>query len=213
MKGKQIKNISVELFIATLKLTTIGILIGYFHEYDFWIMIFLIVCMILRFYTKIVKNFTNNLVLFYGMIFTGIFGTSAEYWGVSNGYWSYHDLSNAREFPYWLFFAWMLAFYFLYKLECRLIGFMKTKTLGAKLFLTISISMIFPVLGEIITIYLGVWTYHLPIKFLGVPLYAILGLITIHMVVNLFMVFICKKYNIQDPIFSLNNLDTQRNTI
>ena len=173
-------------------------------------MIFLIAFIILKFYSKIIKNFTENRVLFYGMICTGIFGITIEYWGVSSGYWQYHNLSEGRNFPFWLFFSWILAFYFLYKLECRLLGFMKSKTLSAKLLLTMSISLIFPVLGEIITINLGVWTYYFPMQFFGVPLYAILGLITVHMLVNFLLVFICRKYNIWDPIFSLNYLDNER---
>ncbi len=207
MKKNQKENFILEIGIATLKLIFVSVLIGFLHQYDFWIMMFLTAFMILKFYPKFIKNFKENIILFYGMICTGIFGIAIEYWGVSNGYWSYHDLNDGRDFPFWLFFSWMLAFYFLYKLECMLIGLMKSKSIPAKFFLTISISMTFPVLGEIITINLGVWTYYFPMQFLGVPLYAVLGLITVHMIVNFILVFICKKYHIRDPIFSLNYLD------
>lgn len=208
MKKNLNENFTLQIGIATLKLILVSILIGLLHQFDFWIMLFLIVFMIIKFYPRFIKNFKENKVLLFGMISTGIIGITIEYWGVSNGYWTYHNLNDGRDFPYWLFFSWMLAFYFLYKLECMLIGLMKSKSIKAKLLLTITISMIFPVLGEIITINLGVWTYYFPMQFFGVPLYAILGLITVHMIINFLLVFICKKYQIQDPIFSLGYLKT-----
>lgn len=195
-----------EIVMVSFKLIMAGLVIGLFHKYDFWITILLICFMIWKLFPKVFKNFNQNLILFYGMLLTGLLGISAEYWGVSNGYWTYHDLSGGREFPYWLFFSWMLAFYFLYKLECRLIVYLKPKNLKTKVILAIFVSMIFPVLGEIITINLGVWTYDWPMKFLGVPLYAVLALIVLHMFVNFILVIVCKKLNIQDPIFTLNSI-------
>lgn len=194
----------VELAKATLKLVLASVLIGLFHQYDSWLMVFLLGFIALRLFVKVIHNFKDHKVLFIGMLFTGVFGFSIEFWGVTNGYWAYHDLSGGREFPAWLFLAWIMAFYFLYQLECRLVILMKSKSLKSKLWLTLWISMFFPVLGEIITINLGVWTYHLPFQFFGVPLYAILGLIVLHMLVNIAMIFICKKWNIRDPLYSLN---------
>ena len=68
----------------------------------------------------------KNWILIIGMLITSFGGMVGENWGVSNQYWEYHKVSN--KLPLWLPFAWMLAFYFLYSLEFKLISFLKNKT-------------------------------------------------------------------------------------
>ena len=189
---------------ATAKLIIAGFFIGLLHEHDLWVALILAFYIAIKFYINLFKTETKNWMLLIGMILTGAAGVLGEYWGVSNSYWAYHDLSGGREFPYWLPFAWMLAFHFMYKLESQLIVTMTSKTLLSKIILTFIIAMIFPALGEVITIALGVWTYYWPMQFLGVPLYAVICLVVLHMTVNYIMTIICKKYNIKDALFYID---------
>jgi len=205
MTIKQKKKFLIEILKAITKLVIAGGIIGIFHKYDFWIAVFLAINIGWRFYTYVFKPKVKNLILFYGMFITGIAGILAEYWGVSNNHWSYHDLGNGRMLPYWLVFAWMLAFYFLYNLEIRLVNVLKYKTIQSKIYLMLFVAIIFPAFGEIITINLGVWTYHWPMQLFGVPLYAVLCLVILHMFINFIMAVVCKKYLIQDPIFSVKS--------
>ena len=123
-----------------------------------------------------------------------------ENWGVSNNYWEYHEVS--KELPLWLPFAWMLAFYFLYRIESRLIAFLKNKTISNKLIIAFWLSLLVPAFGEVITINLGVWTYYWPYQIFGVPLYAFICLVFVHMLVYGILSFICKKWKINDIVFT-----------
>lgn len=134
------------------------------------------------------------------MLLTGFGGIIGEIWGVSNGYWEYHEITGAL--PYWLPFAWMLAFDYLYKVERSLIPFLKHTSQRNKILLAILLSLILRAFGEMITIYLGVWTYYWPYQIFGVPLYAFACLIFVHMLVYLIMNTICKRYKIEDVVFT-----------
>ena len=67
------------------------------------------------------------------------------------------------------------------------------------------VSATLPTWGEIITIYLGVWTYHWPYKFMGVPLLAIILLMVFHMSIFMLYSFYCRKNNIINPVFNFKN--------
>jgi hypothetical protein len=134
------------------------------------------------------------------MSLTGLAGMIGENWGVSNAYWEYHKVS--RELPLWLPFAWMLAFYFLYSIESRLIPYLKYKTIKNKLIIAFWLSLLVPAFGEIITINLGVWTYYWPYQLFGVPLYAFMCLVFVHMIVYGILAFICKNQKINDIVFT-----------
>ncbi|MGY0407903.1 MAG: hypothetical protein ACWIPJ_06055, partial [Polaribacter sp.] len=152
-------------------------------------------------YKEIIKPKTNkNWLLIIGMILTGFGGIVGENWGVTNGFWEYHEIT--RELPLWLPFAWMLAFHYLYKLERNLIPFLTKQTQKNKIILASILALILPVFGEVITIYLGVWTYFWPFQILGVPLYAFICLVFIHMLVYTILHLICKKYKIEDVVFN-----------
>lgn len=108
------------LAIATLKITIAGVAIGYFREYDA-ILAALVAAYIIRvFYRELVSKPEKEWVLFIGMLLTGGLGILAEKWGVYNYFWEYHDLSDNRQLPYWLPFAWMYAFKIIYDLEKNL---------------------------------------------------------------------------------------------
>jgi hypothetical protein len=193
------------LILALAKLILAGIVIGLLHRFDLFVAGILFVHLIRKVIPIIRKNGTKNYVLLSGMILTGIFGVMAEKWGIWNGYWEYHDLSNERTFPYWLPFAWMLSFYFIYDLEQKLLKVVQIKHLLNKIILALIIAAIFPALGEMITIALGVWTYYWPWQLFGVPVYAIIALVILHLFVQILLVFYCKKYKVSDPVYSVIN--------
>ena len=188
------------LLKATAKITIAGFLIGFLHQYDWLVALILFIKIAVEVYNRVFKN--KNYLFLVGVILTCIAGLIGEYWGVSNGFWEYHDVN--RNLPLWLPFAWMLAFSFLYKLEVRTIPLLKDKSLRNKLILTIIYVIFFPAFGEIITIKTGVWTYYWPYQLFGVPLYAVLCLVFVHMMVNLVLVWANKKYNWKDEVFTLN---------
>ena len=190
-----------EIIKALLKLIIAGILIGVLKEHDALIAGILILKIIHNIYKEIIQLKTNkNWLLLIGMLLTGFGGILGETWGVTNGYWEYHEVE--RELPLWLPFAWMLAFHYLYKLERNLIPLLSNKTQKNKILLAIVLALILPAFGEVITIYLGVWTYYWPFQILGVPLYAFICLVFVHMLVYTILHFACKKYNIKDIVFN-----------
>mgnify|MGYP000148796136 FL=1 len=187
--------------IICLKITVAGVAIGYLHAYDFLLAILLLTRILVLIYTDYIKATSKNWILLAGMLLTGTLGVLVEIWGVSNSYWEYHDLTNNRQLPYWLPLAWMYAFRFIYKLERQVIAILKLKKLLHKTYLAIFITAVLPVFGEVITINLGVWTYSWPYQFLGVPLYAIICLVVLHMGINFLLSLVVRKKKIHDPVF------------
>jgi hypothetical protein len=194
------KGFLVETLKAIIKLCIAGFLIGFLKSYDAIIAIILFLKILHVIYKNIIIAETKNWILLIGMIVTGLAGMIGENWGVSNSYWEYHKVS--RELPLWLPFAWILAFYFLYSIESRLIPYLKYKTIKNKLMIAFWLSLLLPAFGEIITINLGVWTYYWPYQVFGVPLYAFMCLVFVHMIVYGILAFICKKKNINDVVFT-----------
>ncbi|MAD98041.1 MAG: hypothetical protein CMB99_12010 [Flavobacteriaceae bacterium] len=190
----------LELAKAIGKLIIAGVFIGLLKEYDFIIAILLLLKIAYNLYRNFVTRKEKNWLLIVGMILTGIGGIIGEIWGVTNGFWEYHEISG--KLPYWLPFAWMLAFDYLYKVEKALIPFLVNPTHRNKIVLAIILALILPALGEMVTIYLGVWTYYWPYQLLGVPLYAFICLVFVHMLVYSIMNAICRKYKIKDPVFT-----------
>ena len=189
------------LAIATLKITLTGIVIGVFHAYDFWVGLLLGVRLLAFLYKNYYKKTKKNWVLLAGMVLTGFLGICAEIWGITFQFWEYHDLTNNRQLPYWLPFAWMFAFRFIYLLETKLIHSLHLQKMRHKTWLAIAITAFFPAYGEVITINLGVWTYSWPYQLLGVPLYAVLCLVALHMGINYLLSIYVKKKKINDAVF------------
>jgi len=190
----------IETLKAIIKLCIAGFLIGFLKSYDAIIAIILFLKILHVIYKNIIIAETKNWILLIGMIVTGFGGMVGENWGVSNNYWEYHEVS--KELPLWLPFAWMLAFYFLYSIESKLIAFLKNKTISNKLIIAFWLSLLVPAFGEVITINLGVWTYYWPYQIFGVPLYAFICLVFVHMLVYGILSFICKKWKINDIVFT-----------
>ena len=194
------KGFLIEILKAIIKLCIAGFLIGFLKSYDAIIAIILFLKILHVIYKNIIIAETKNWILLIGMIVTGFGGMVGENWGVGNNYWEYHEVS--KELPLWLPFAWMLAFYFLYSIESRLITFLKNKTISNKLIIAFWLSLLVPAFGEVITINLGVWTYYWPYQIFGVPLYAFICLVFVHMLVYGILSFICKKWKINDIVFT-----------
>lgn len=195
------KTFYKEILKAFIKLIVAGVLIGVLKKYDLIIAVILLLKITHNIYKEIIKPKTNkNWILLIGMLLTGFGGIIGETWGVANGYWQYHQVT--RELPLWLLFAWMLAFHYLYKLERNLIPLLRNKSQNNKIILAIVLALILPAFGEVITIYLGVWTYYWPYQIFGVPLYAFICLVFVHMLVYIILHFICKKYKINDIVFA-----------
>ena len=194
------KGFLIEILKAIIKLCIAGFLIGFLKSYDAIIAIILFIKILHVIYKNIIIAKTKNWILLIGMIVTGFGGMVGENWGVGNNYWEYHEVS--KELPLWLPFAWMLAFYFLYSIESRLIAFLKNKTISNKLIIAFWLSLVVPAFGEVITINLGVWTYYWPYQIFGVPLYAFICLVFVHMLVYGILSFICKKWKINDIVFT-----------
>jgi hypothetical protein len=194
------KGFLIEILKAIIKLCIAGFLIGFLKSYDAIIAIILFLKILHVIYKNIIIAKTKNWILLIGMIVTGFGGMVGENWGVGNNYWEYHEVS--KELPLWLPFAWMLAFYFLYSIESRLIAFLKNKTISNKLIIAFWLSLVVPAFGEVITINLGVWTYYWPYQIFGVPLYAFICLVFVHMLVYGILSFICKKWKINDIVFT-----------
>ena len=194
------RSLFIEVIKALVKLIVAGVFIGLLKEYDLIIAISLALKVLYNIYREIIKPDDKNWLLLIGMLLTGFGGIIGEIWGVSNGYWEYHEISG--ELPYWLPFAWMLAFDYLYKVERKLIPFLPNPSQKNKILLAILLSLILPAFGEMITIYLGVWTYYWPYQILGVPLYAFICLVFVHMLVYVLMNAICKRYKIEDIVFT-----------
>lgn len=185
-------------------LLIVGFIIGIFHQYDTSLLIFLIFLFLYRLYKEMKINPYKYKVtiLLIGTLISAILGIMAEIWGIQNGYWLYHDLSDNRQFPHWLPIAWGLTFMFFYRLEELILKEIKINSFKVKLFLVVFLSALLPTWGEIITINLGVWTYTWPLQVFGVPLLAIFLLVIFHTVIFLLFTYYCKKFNIQNPIFN-----------
>lgn len=198
---KDKKEFTKHIFKALIKLIIAGVFIGLLKKYDLIIALFLGLKIAHNIYKEIVKPSKNkNWILLLGMLLTGFGGIVGETWGVTKGYWEYHEVS--RKLPLWLPFAWMLAFHYLYKLERNLIPLISNQSQKNKMILAVILALILPAFGEVITIQMGVWTYYWPYQIFGVPLYAFICLVFVHMLVYTILHTACKKYKIKDVVFN-----------
>ena len=190
----------IELFIA-------GLVIGLLHKYDSIVAGILAILTLPRWWQTYQRNpsFHRAMILLVGTLLTGFLGVLLELWGIYNGYWEYHDLSGNRHFPYWLPFAWMLAFIFLYRVEEYYIVRLNISELKQKIILAALLSVVLPTWGEIVAINLGVWTYSWGFQFFGVPLLAIILLMIFHTGIFLAFTFVCRRYHIEDSVYGVRN--------
>ena len=194
--------LAIEVAKASAKLVVAGFIIGLLHRHDGIIAGILISYIAWKWRSELMPKGKLHAILFSGMVCTGILGSLAELWGIHHGHWVYHDLSEGRSFPYWLPLAWALSFYYMYRLERTLLAD-QTPPLFIKFSIFLLVALIFPVIGEIVTIALGVWDYRWPYQFCGVPLIAMVYLIGLHMSVNAIFMLLCYIFHIHDPVFAL----------
>ena len=197
------RNTFTFITLRLFALIFVGVLIHLLQNRDLWMMLILLIYAVNKLYRK--RKDANFKIYFFGFGITMIFGVLAEIWGISNGLWEYHELPNGREFPYWLPMAWGLAFTYLYSFELYFVEKWKLKTLNSKILLAMIIAMTLPVIGEIVTVQLGVWTYYGKFQFFGIPLYAIILLTLFHTGTYLMMCYINLYWKIPDPVFTIEN--------
>lgn len=168
-------------FHCTFLLAIAGVVIGLFKQFQ-WLLAAAMMCLIVFSFIRKYQSLSREAfwVCLLGTVFTMCLGTLAEYWGTHHEYWVYHVLYPGQKMPVWLPFAWGLAYLFLRQIEQVTPLTEQNYWSRWGVLLRILIALVFPVFGEIITIYLGVWTYYWPYQFLGVPIYAMLCLVFLH---------------------------------
>lgn len=186
----------------TIKLILAGVIIGGFHQYDLIVALFLLSYLVFTLIRKFKQNDKDKWVYLIGVSLTSLLGIICESWGVYNQYWSYHNLDNNREFPYWLPVAWAWAFAFIYSIEKQIIQVKNIQATSSKVVLAAILAMIFPTVGEIVVINLGAWSYHWPLQFFGVPLLAIFLLVVFHVGISFLMAVILRRFKINNIVFS-----------
>jgi len=188
-----------------LSLSLGGVVIGLLHQYDIALAVLLVAVTILYFLhtVRLAETQLRARIILAGGVITMLLGVIGEWWGISNGYWMYHDLAEGREFAAWLPMAWMLAFFYLYRIEESIIYHLKITSFKRKLVLTMIISAILPTWGEVVAINLGVWTYTWDYQLLGVPLLAIFLLMVLHSGIFLLLTIVCRRYKIENLVFGL----------
>ncbi|MEX0884162.1 MAG: hypothetical protein WDZ72_11875 [Cyclobacteriaceae bacterium] len=190
------------IFKNLFKLLIAGLFIGVFYANDGLVAAFLGLYLILSISKRWKKKLPDRKIYLAGAVISGFLGFCCELWGIANEFWQYHDLEGHRQIPYWLPFAWALAFTYVYKLEKEIFEAMNRPPLSTKMVIALGVAMVFPTFGEIITINLGVWTYSWPYQVLGVPVLAIFLLMVFHTGVNLIMSWICKYQGWKNIVFN-----------
>lgn len=190
---------------AVVLLFLSGAVIGLFHKID-WVVALICIVRILYFvYFNAPKTIDQSTlkIVYFGMAITTVLGVAAELLGIYFGFWEYHDLPRGRNFPYWLPLMWALSFLFLFRIESRLIKLIKITHFSQKLLVTAVATIIFPTIGEIVAINLGVWTYYnMGPKLLGVPYLAMFLLMILHTGIFTFLTYFCQNKKINTTIFN-----------
>lgn len=181
------------------KVIVAGIIIGLLYKQQMVVLILLGLRIIYRL-SKYKYQKQDVEIPFVGMILTGIVGTTIEYFGTKHGIWEYHDIDT--QLPLYLFFVWMQAFTFMYNIEVGMIKNLPHLTAKQKMLVVLGVVILFPTVGEIMTIYFGVWTYYVPLKFLGVSPYTILAIAVTHLIINYIMTLYCKARNKENIVLN-----------
>jgi hypothetical protein len=114
---------------------------------------------------------------------TGVIGYLTESWGTMHGHWTYNHLPPGQTVPEWVPIAWSLAAVLLRRLDLQLLD--ARISAARRLQVAYACGVLLPLLGESICIASGVWTYHWPLKILGVPLLALLLIAYAHLTFTL----------------------------
>lgn len=193
-----LSKISIFTLKRLIYLTIVGIFIHLLQEQDILLMLILLVLVVLAIRRKL--NSPNRAHYYLGFGLSALMGVCAEIWGITNNLWEYHGLPNGREFPLWLPCAWGLAFSFIHNFESFYVKHLQLNSFKQKLILAILASVILPTYGEIVTVNLGVWTYHSDYKLFGIPYYAMFLLTLFHTSIFTFLYYF-EKSNIYNKYF------------
>lgn len=184
-------------------LLTAAALISYFKSYHYMIGLLFISFILFSFYRSYRKKNSNKAVFWlstFGVLFTLTMGLIAELWGTANGHWVYLGIPDNVTIPFWVPFAWGLAYKALYRVESILLRYF-TSTVQKWIFCVALPAMVFPVIGEIFVIYFGTWRYNWLPQFLGMPLLPVLLLGVFHVSIFYVMCKICQHFAINDPVY------------
>ena len=206
MAAIQTKKSSFQFLYTIFMLLFAATIISIFKSHHYGIGVFFIFLIIFSFYRSYKKNKEDMPVFWlsvFGLIFTLIGGTLAEIWGTSYGYWTYLNLPDHTTIPFWVPFAWGLAYKSLYRLERALLDYFKFDTLAKRwIYCVVLPAIILPVIGEAFVIYYETWVYSWQPQFMGIPVLAVVLLGLFHVSVFLTMCKICQIYSIKDPVYS-----------
>ena len=196
---KGTKEIYKVITTYLIKVIIAGFAIGLLYKKQELVAIILGLRIIYRLYKYKVDKISLTVPII-GMLVTGTIGTIIEYYGTKYNHWEYHNIST--QLPKYLFFVWMLAFTFMYNIERKVYVNLKNPTKLNKLLIVAGVVILFPTVGEIICINLGVWTYYAPYMFLGVSPYSIGAIAFVHLAINYVLSIFLKKTNIKDVILN-----------
>ncbi|MFC1898247.1 hypothetical protein ACFLYJ_01620 [Candidatus Cloacimonadota bacterium] len=204
MFNNKSNNLLFGLFVV-FQIVFAGFIIGIFHRNHFWVAAFLLISIII-YYIKSVyfqKTAKKKITLtFLGMLISMLMGTAAEYWGTSYGHWEYHDVASNIQIPFWVPLAWALAYKTIHKFETVIINNYNLNKLQKFLFIIITPAIILPVIGEIVVINLGTWSYSWQPQILGIPWQAAVLLGFFHSCMFYLMKIIYKKTEVDDPVYN-----------
>ncbi len=178
-----------------------GFLLGALHKHQWVLFTILVTVGTLKVYRKMLLNKTDALCDITGFGLTALLGTSCELWGTYNHYWTYHDIPAYQLIPVWIPVAWGFT-YFAFHLFEKCIYQISSRHQINLLAIALT-TFILPTVGEYIPIYMGVWTYHWPYQFMGVPLLASLGIWAVHIVVFMMMGRLNQKYQLNNAVYNL----------
>lgn len=136
------KEVVKQLLKSFVVISAAGVVIGLLRHHDALVAVLLALFALERLWRtlKVLEYPYAFMLLLAGMILTGCAGVYGEEWGIANGYWAYHDLPDNREFPYWLPFAWALAFLYLYRVELAIIKNLHLRSFRSKILIIAAVS-------------------------------------------------------------------------
>ncbi len=197
---KLFKTIFPVIISYTLKIILAGLIIGLLYRRENLLVIILALVLVYKIYKLTKDKSTNIRLLIPGMLLTGFLGVVIEYFGTKLNYWEYHHISG--QLPRYLLIVWMFAFMFMYNIEKKIFLSIENITPLKRKVIILFIVIVFPTIGEIVCINLGVWTYYYPYIFLGVSPYTIFYIALVHIIINYFISIYLKKKNIKDIVLN-----------
>lgn len=204
MTKPSLQKTALQITLVLTSLLIMASIISYFKTYHYYIGILLLLLItkyLFRSYKKVDLIKPVFWLSVFGMFFTAISGLIVEIWGTYNGYWIYLDIPENIEIPFWVPFAWGLAYKTLYKVELILLPHF-TSQRSKWIFCIMLPAVVFPVIGEIFVIYFGTWNYTWQPQYFGMPPLAIFLLCVFHVGIVVTMCKICQKFSIIDPVYS-----------